>query len=96
MSMRELGRTSGVSVAAISKYEMGALKPSHDTLVKLCKALALDHKELLKKFYLNLNEAVDEEETLSDLAEIIKIYNSLDPVDKKRMTRIVKAAFFVD
>lgn len=41
MSMRELGKTVGVSATAISKFERGEIAPRHSTFLKLAVALAV-------------------------------------------------------
>jgi transcriptional regulator with XRE-family HTH domain len=49
LSLRELGKRSGVHYVSIVKMEAGKLDPQLSTLLKLCKALKITLNQLVGK-----------------------------------------------
>ena len=47
LSLKQLSRSSGVSVSHLGRIEQGLRKPSHRTLQKIAKPLSFDLDELL-------------------------------------------------
>lgn len=48
LSLRELGRLSGVDYSSISKIETGDVEPRLNTIIKIAKALNISLDELVE------------------------------------------------
>ncbi len=56
LSSRELSRISGLTHAAIQKYENGELFPTSDCLIKLCGAMGIPVERLFRPGIVELGE----------------------------------------
>lgn len=54
LSINTVSRASGVSVAAISKFERGLVSPQLETYVVICEALSIDPSEVLRSARIGL------------------------------------------
>ena len=85
MTQEELGNLVGVQKSAIAKYENGrVVNIKRSTLQRLAKVLDLKGSDLIIES--NLNEAASLSAMVlsdSDLREVIELYITLTPEDKK-------------
>lgn len=62
ISLRQLARLSGLSLSAISKYELGEMEPTLRAANQLCKALGTTITVGVGADYISVNEAKKEGE----------------------------------
>jgi len=90
LSLNQLSRLSGVSVAHLGRIEQGLRKPSPRTLQKVAKPLGFDLDELfVMAGFLSSKRASFSEEERDKLRTELNTLSKRVPSDIKRITEIV-------
>ena len=90
LSLSQLSRLSGVSLAHLGRIEQGLRKPSPRTLQKIAKPLGFDLDELLiMSGFLSSKRTLFSEEERDKLRAELKVLSERVASDTKRTTEIV-------
>ncbi|NFO05303.1 helix-turn-helix domain-containing protein [Clostridium botulinum] len=60
LTMKELGKSLGVSEQAISQYELGKRTPSLEVLIKISKVFSISYSELIRDTNIELDNTFNE------------------------------------
>ncbi len=91
LSLNQLSRLSGVSVAHLGRIEQGERQPSPKTLQKIAKPLGFDLDELLTMAgFLSPGEPLFSEEQRDKLRDELNMLSGRVASDIKRITEIAK------
>lgn len=84
LNSRELAKRSGISESGISRILTGEIEPRLKTFVKISDALKVEYVWLM---------GYDEEENNSDseVDELVRCYKKLSPEDKSAVLKIIRA-----
>ena len=87
-SQKELGEMIGSHLSHINRIETGKYKPSLDVLKKIADALEVTLDYLVSDKEEDLQEVKIEDK---NMAERIKLLNTLEPEDRKAVIRVIDA-----
>ena len=87
-SQKELGEMIGSHLSHINRIETGKYKPSLDVLKKIADALDVSLDYLVSDSGEDLQEVKIEDK---NMAERIKLLNTMDPEDRKAVIRVIDA-----